>query len=111
MFAPAFMRLVFSRPGGWLVGVHLLPSSGAGLLLLRDAAARCGWILTNRWLLKVGVAATLAVETLSCLADPQHPLGLTPRYWDVIQLPGTVVQGVLQTVVWLIVRMVAELVR
>ncbi len=111
MFASAFMRLVLKRRVGLFLRVRLLPSGGPVLPLLRDAAAWCGRILTNRWLLTVVVAGTLAVETLSCLAGPQHPLKLTPCYWDIVQLPGKFVSGVLQAVAWLVGRMAAELVR
>ncbi len=111
MFAPAFMRLVLKWPVGWFLRGRLLLASRMMLPLLHDAAAWWRLTLANRTLLAVVVALTLAVETLSCLPGPQHPLKLTPCYWDVVQLPGKFVQGVLQTVVWLIVRMVAELVR
>lgn len=81
------------------------------LPLLRDAAAWCGQILTNPWLLAAVIAVTLAVATLSCLAGPQHPLKLTPCYWDVAQLPSKLVLGVLQAVARSMVRVAAELMR
>jgi len=81
------------------------------LPFLRDAVAWCGRVLTNRWLLGVVTAVSLVVATFSCLAGPQHPLKLTPCYWDVAQLPGRLALEALQAVARSMVRVAAELAR
>jgi len=78
---------------------------------LRDAAAWCRRTLTNRTLLVVVVVLTLVVGTLHCLPSLPGSLKLTLCYWDVAQLPGRFVEGVLQTVAWWTARMVGELIR
>lgn len=110
--ASAFMRLVLKRRIGWVQRVRLVTGSGTMVgPLLRDAAAWCGRILTIRWLLAVVIALTLSVATLSCLAGAQHPLKLSPCYWDVAQLPSKLVLGLLQAVARSMVRVAAELMR
>jgi len=111
MFARTFMGLVLKQPPSWFLGVRLSAGSGTMVFLLRDAAAWCGRILANRSLLTRGVAATLAVEIPSCLADPQHALKRTVYYWDLLQLPSKFVPGVWQAAARLVGRMAAELTR
>ena|SRR2546425_11793505 len=111
MFPSAFMRLVLTRRAGWFHRVRLLSDSGTMLPHLRGAAALCGRILTNRWQLIGVVGAKLVVARLPCLASPEHPLKLTPCFWDVVLLPSKFVSGVVQAVAWLAARMATELAR